>query len=85
MVFIGPNDLALALLGYTPAKYTEKVFLDAIDTIVTTAKKHGKKVGTLVPDGKAAVEAKKRFDLVALGTDVRALQAWFRKEVALAI
>ena len=84
LVFIGPNDLALALLGYTPAKYTEKAFLEAIDKIVATAKKHGKKVGILVPDGVAAIEAKKRFDLVALGTDVRALQAWFRKEIATA-
>lgn len=84
LIFIGPNDLALALLGYTPAKYTEGIFLDAVDVILATARKHGKKVGMLVPDGKTAMEAKKRFDLVAIGTDVRALQAWFRKEIALA-
>lgn len=47
--------------------------------IKETAKECGKKVGILVPDGKSAQQAKKDFDLVAIGTDVRAIQAWFRK------
>lgn len=69
--------MALALLGYVPAKYSEKVFIDAIEAIRATATKHGKKVGILVADGTKARDAKKDFDLVAIGTDVRALQAWF--------
>lgn len=77
MIFIGPNDLALALLGYIPAKYSEKVFINAIDTIRATATKYGKKVGILVTDGAKAQDAKKDSDLIAIGTDVRALQAWF--------
>lgn len=77
MIFIGPNDLALALLGYVPAKYSEKIFVDAIETIRATSIKHGKKVGILVADGTKAQHAKDKFDLIAIGTDVRALQAWF--------
>lgn len=69
--------MALTMLGYTPAKYTEPEFLDAIDSIVAAARKHGKKVGTLVADGEAAKQAMKRFDLVAIGTDVRAIQAFY--------
>ncbi|KAK5170338.1 uncharacterized protein LTR77_004925 [Saxophila tyrrhenica] len=81
LIFIGPNDLALALLGYTPAKYTEKVFLDTIDRIVDTAKKHGKKVGILATDGEHAKKLKERFGFVAISADARALQAWYRKQV----
>ncbi|MCJ1301863.1 hypothetical protein MMC08_004664 [Hypocenomyce scalaris] len=84
LVFIGPNDLALSLLGYTPAKYTETVFLEAIDKVVAVAKKHGKKVGILVLDGEAAKKAKERFDLVVMSADVRALQAWYGKELKVA-
>jgi 4-hydroxy-2-oxoheptanedioate aldolase len=44
-LFIGPNDLAQSLLGYTPARGDEPVFVDAIQKIVAAAKKHGKWVG----------------------------------------
>ena len=84
VIFIGPNDLALALLGYAPAKGTETTFQEAIDRIVSTAKKHCKKVGILARDGERAKEAKTRFDFVALGADARALQAWYRAELDLA-
>lgn len=84
LVFIGPNDLALALLGYTPAKYTESVFLEAIDKVITSAKKYGKKTGILAVDGEAAKRAKERFDFVILGADARALQAWYKRELAVA-
>lgn len=84
LVFIGPNDLALALLGYTPAKYTEDVFLDAIDRIVATAKRHRKKVGILAVDGEQARKYKERFDFVAISADARALQAWYRQHIEVA-
>lgn len=82
-MFIGPNDLALSLLGYTPAS-TEPVFLEAIDLIVEAAKRNGKKVGILVANGQQAKEASARFDFVAMGTDVRALQAFFSTELSVA-
>jgi 4-hydroxy-2-oxoheptanedioate aldolase len=84
LVFIGPNDLALALLGYTPAKYTEPVFLEAIDKVVASAKKYGKKTGILAIDGEAARKAKERFYFVVMSADVRALQAWYGKQLKIA-
>ncbi|KAF2440808.1 Phosphoenolpyruvate/pyruvate domain-containing protein [Karstenula rhodostoma CBS 690.94] len=80
LIFIGPNDLSLALLGYVPPKRSEKIFIDAIETIRATATKHGKKVGILVTNGVEAREAK-GFDLIAIGTDIRALQAWFAAQL----
>ncbi|KAF3042876.1 hypothetical protein E8E12_002617 [Didymella heteroderae] len=42
MIFIGPNDLALSLLGYVPARGDEPEFLRAIEDIVAAARRHGK-------------------------------------------
>ncbi|KAL4908485.1 hypothetical protein BDW74DRAFT_175169 [Aspergillus multicolor] len=58
MLFIGPNDLALSLLGYVPARGDEPEFVGAIERIVGAARRHGKWV----------------FDTVAMGYDARALQ-----------
>ncbi|KAL1863415.1 hypothetical protein Plec18167_000508 [Paecilomyces lecythidis] len=84
IIFIGPNDLALALLGYTPAKYTESVFLEAIDKVITDAKKYGKKVAIPAVNGEAAKKAMERVDFVILGADARVLQAWYGRELAIA-
>ncbi|ODO01984.1 2,4-dihydroxyhept-2-ene-1,7-dioic acid aldolase [Cryptococcus wingfieldii CBS 7118] len=61
-VFIGPNDLAMSLLGYTPAKGDEPVFVDAIEKVVAAARKHGQWTGRLVNDGPQAAEALKKYD-----------------------
>ncbi|KAI1392695.1 Pyruvate/Phosphoenolpyruvate kinase-like domain-containing protein [Hypoxylon trugodes] len=84
LLFIGPNDLALSILGYTPAKFTEIAFLEAIDKVVASAKKHGKKVGILTADGEAAKKAKGRFDLVVVNGDAKAMMAWYEKELKIA-
>lgn len=84
VILIGPNDLALSILGYFPAKWTEDPFIEAVDKIVMTANRHGKKVGLVVVDGEAAKKAKERFDLVVLTADVRALQAWYGRELQIA-
>ncbi|KAB8227189.1 Pyruvate/Phosphoenolpyruvate kinase-like domain-containing protein [Aspergillus alliaceus] len=55
MVFIGPNYLALSILGYVPAKGSEP-----------TARKHGIWVGRLSNDGASSKEHLKVFDTVAL-------------------
>lgn len=81
MVFIGPNDLALSLLGYVPARGDEPEFVNAIEKIVTTAKKHGKWVARLSNDGASCKEHLKVFDTVALSYDVRAIQNWYRTEL----
>ena len=83
-MFIGPNDLALTLLGYTPAKWTETVFLEAVDKVVATAKKYDKKVGITAMDGEATKKALERFDLVILSGDVKSMQAWYKREMKIA-
>jgi 4-hydroxy-2-oxoheptanedioate aldolase len=81
MIFIGPNDLSLSILGYTPAKGDEPEFTDAIERIVSAARKHGKWVGRLSNDGKAAKDHLKIFDTVAISYDIRALQNWYVAEL----
>ena len=50
-VFVGPSDLGLSL-GYFSGNYEEPVLLEAIETILKTAKSRGKRAGiyTLTPD-----------------------------------
>lgn len=84
MIFIGPNDLALSLLGYVPAKGDEPEFVDAVDKIVAAAKKQGKWVGRLSNDGALCKEHLKVFDTVALGYDIRAMQNWYTRELQVA-
>jgi hypothetical protein len=65
MIFIGPNDLAQALLGYVPARGDEPEYVAAVDKIVNAAKRNGKWVGRLVNNGALAKAAKKTSDSVA--------------------
>lgn len=67
-----------------PAKWTEPAYLNAIDAVVASAKLHGKKCGIVVVDGEGAKQALERFDLVVLSADVRALQAWYKRELNIA-
>ena len=83
-LFIGPNDLAMSLLGYAPAKYTEPVFLQAMEKVVEAAHKHGKWVSKLVYNGQAVKEAAKDYDVLAMGADVVLLRSWFTEQVTLA-
>lgn len=84
MVFIGPNDLALSVLGYVPAKGDEPEFVDAIEKTVTAARKHGKWVGRLSNSGASAKEHLKVFDTVAISYDIRAIQEWYKSEMQVA-
>lgn len=84
MVFIGPNDLALSVLGYVPAKGDEPEFLDAIHKIVVAARKHGKWVGRLSNNGVQGGEHLKVFDTIALSYDIRAMQNWYMTELQIA-
>ncbi|GAB1737624.1 hypothetical protein NU219Hw_g1931t1 [Hortaea werneckii] len=81
MLFIGPNDLALSLLGYVPARGDEPEFVDAIERVVGAARKHGKWVARLANDGASCKEHLQVFDAVALSYDVRALHAWYTAEL----
>jgi 4-hydroxy-2-oxoheptanedioate aldolase len=84
MLFIGPNDLALSILGYVPARGDEPEFVDAIERIVAAARKHGKWVGCLSNDGAACKRHLEVFDTVALSYDVRAMQNWYTAELGVA-
>lgn len=75
-IFIGPNDLAMSILGYAPANYTEPEFLEAIDTIAQVAQTAGVKIGILASDGIKGRAYRDRFDMVGCGGDVKALQGW---------
>ncbi|OOQ83627.1 2,4-dihydroxyhept-2-ene-1,7-dioic acid aldolase [Penicillium brasilianum] len=81
MIFIGPNDLALSILGYVPARGDEPEFVEAIEKIVAAAKKHGKWVSRLSNTGALCKEHLKFFDSVALSYDVRAIQNWYTAEL----
>ncbi|RHZ62463.1 HpcH/HpaI aldolase family protein [Aspergillus thermomutatus] len=84
MIFIGPNDLALSLLGHVPAKGDEPELVDAIDKIVAAARKYGKWVGRLSNNGALGREHLKVFDTVALSYDIRAMQNWYTSELQVA-
>lgn len=81
VLFIGPNDLALALLGYLPARGDEPKFVAAVEKTVVAARKHGKWVARLVESGALAEHAKGTFDMVAIANDVKAMQRWFAAEL----
>ncbi|KAL3458590.1 Pyruvate/Phosphoenolpyruvate kinase-like domain-containing protein [Aspergillus heterothallicus] len=84
MIFIGPNDLALSLLGYVPARGDEPEFVGAIETIVEAARRHGKWVSRLSNDGASCREHLKVFDTVAMSYDVRAIHNWYTAELKVA-
>lgn len=84
MIFIGPNDLALSILGYIPAKGDEPDFVRAVENIVAAARRHGKWVGRLSNDGAASKEHLQVFDTVAMSYDLRALQNWYKAELRIA-
>lgn len=81
MIFIGPNDLALSILGYVPARGDEPEFIDAIEKIMNAARKHGKWVGRLSNDAVAAKKHLDTFDTVALSYDVRVIKNWYSAEL----
>ncbi|KAJ5671420.1 2-4-dihydroxyhept-2-ene-1-7-dioic acid aldolase, partial [Penicillium longicatenatum] len=81
MILIGPNDLALSILGYVPAKGSEAEFVSAIEKIVAAARKHGKWVARLSNNGALCREHLKVFDTVALSYDIRAIQSWYTAEL----
>lgn len=84
LVFIGPNDLAQSLLGYTPARGDEPEFVAAVDKIVAAARKHGKWAGRMVNNGEAAKEARAKYDTVAMTGDTKAIQNWYIAELEVA-
>ena len=84
MLFVGPNDLALSMLGYVPSNGTEEEYIDAIDKVVATAKKYGKKTGILAPDGAAAKKIVGKFDFIVIGNDAKMFGQFLTSQVTAA-
>ena len=82
-IFIGPNDLAQSILGYTPAKGDEPVFVDAINKIYKAAKDQGKWCGRLVNDGPSAIAQfeKYEWDTLAITGDTKAIVNWYGDQI----
>ena len=81
-VFVGPSDLGMSL-GYVPGNHEEPVLLEAIETILKTAKSHGKKTGiyTLTPE-YAKRMIKLGFDYVVISSDARLMVAQAKQVLA---
>ncbi|KAL4748310.1 hypothetical protein BDW72DRAFT_214888 [Aspergillus terricola var. indicus] len=84
MVFIGPNDLAMSLLGYVPARGDEPVFVEAVERVIAAARRYGKWAGRMVNDGSVAKAAREKFDTVAVTGDTKAITNWYVKEFEIA-
>ena len=80
-LFVGPNDLALSLLGYVPAKWTEPEFLAALETVRLAGEKHGKHVGILVKDAAHAKELSSQWGILGLASDGKTLTTAMTKSV----
>lgn len=81
LIFIGPNDLAQSMLGFTPARGHEPEFVAAIERVQVATRKHGKWLGGLAKDGTGARQVENKYDTVAIATDTRAIQNWYSAEI----
>ena len=75
-IYVGPNDLSLAL-GYSPLNEpTEPVVREAIERARRVTVEAGKIAGIFCSDGPAAAErVRQGFDLVTPGNDAALLRA----------
>lgn len=85
-VYIGPNDLSLAL-GCPPANEpSDRVMIDAIDHIRARTAAHGLISGIFCSDGPAAARRiAEGFDLVTPGNDMGLLKAAMTQAVGAAL
>lgn len=81
-IFIGPADLA-ASLGY-PGKTSHPVVLEAVETIVRAAKRHGKKVITACAPADFIHWTRLGIDLLFATNDIAALKTGAQAALAAA-
>ncbi|MBB4155665.1 4-hydroxy-2-oxoheptanedioate aldolase [Sphingomonas jinjuensis] len=81
-IYVGPNDLALAL-GHLPANESvDPTMRSAIERIRAVTVAHGKIAGIFCSDGQAAAErVAQGFDLVTPGNDAALLRATMARQV----
>lgn len=84
-LYIGPADLSLALGRSQRVDQTDPVMVEALDTILAAARRHGKVAGlhTATPTYAASM-IDKGFQLVTVATDAGFLEAEARRVVAVA-
>src|SRR5204862_7743331 len=82
-VFIGPNDL-LSQMGMTPRMESDaSQFVEALEHIVKTARKHGVAPGIHTADHEAATRRMgEGFQFVAMASDARFMLAEGRAQLA---
>lgn len=84
-IYVGPNDLCLALGVEPRAESTEPVVQDAIARIVACCREAGKGVGVFCSSGEAAaLRTEQGFNFVTPGNDANLLAKAARTEVAAA-
>lgn len=82
-IYVGPNDLCLALDVAPRAESSEAIVQEAIARIVQVCKKAGKSVGVFCSTGDAAAKrAEEGFNFVTPGNDANLLAKAARSEVA---
>jgi 2-dehydro-3-deoxyglucarate aldolase/4-hydroxy-2-oxoheptanedioate aldolase len=80
VLFIGPRDLSHDL--GVPGDITAPAYLEALDTVLAAARRHGKASGMLVPDGAAAADRLAQgWSFLAIGSDSTLLAATIRAEL----
>src|SRR5579872_7485795 len=84
-VFIGPNDLALAL-GYPPSSDpSDAEVVEAIDRCLKAARRAGRHAGIFCPSGAvAARRAEQGFDFLVPNSDANLLKSAIASEVSAA-
>jgi 4-hydroxy-2-oxoheptanedioate aldolase len=83
-IFIGPNDLSLALVNKPGADFSEPKVVEAIERVRAKTKAAGKFAGIYTSGGDAAAKrVAQGFDMVTLGNDAAALGAAVKAQLAL--
>lgn len=71
----------MSLLGYVPARGDEPIFLEAIEKVISAAKRHGKWGGRMVNNGAMAKENASKYNLFAISGDTKALGNWYLDQI----
>ena len=80
VLFIGPRDLSHDL--GVPGDITAPSYVEALDTVLAAARRHGKAAGMLVGDGAAAaVRLAEGWSFLAIGSDSTLLAATVRAQL----
>jgi len=81
VLFVGPRDLSHDL--GVPGDTTAPAYVQALDSVLAAARRHGKAAGMLVPDGAAAASRLEQgWTFLAIGSDSTLLANTIRTELA---